>query len=126
MSATMHNPSQYAEKLPATNPDRIPREAPPSCADTTTSFTCRDSTEVKAFTSSGMSAPASVPHEIMIDNFHHCVSSCPSTGITKYEMTKVRMIETIEVIHTSEVRGDSKFISFADPYRAFAIAPFRK
>jgi hypothetical protein len=32
----------------------------------------------------------------------------------------------IEVIHTREVSGASKFISLADPYRAFAIAPFRK
>src|ERR1035441_11070353 len=35
-------------------------------------------------------------------------------------------IEIIEVSHTSDVRGASKFISFAEPYFALAIAAFRK
>ena len=35
-------------------------------------------------------------------------------------------METIEVIQTSEVSGASKFISFAFPYFALAIAPFKK
>src|SRR5256885_6534791 len=69
--ATMVNPNQYAEKLPATKPERIPSDAPPSRADVTTSFVCRDSTEVKTFTSSGIIAPASVPHEIIVASFHH-------------------------------------------------------
>src|SRR5215469_5520138 len=104
----------------------MPRDAPPSCAETTTSFTCRDSTDVNAFTSSGMTAPAKVPQEMITASFHHCVLSWPSTGITKYEITNVRMIDTIDVIHTSEVSGASKFISFAEPYRPFAMAAFRK
>ena len=37
--ATMLKPSQYAEKFPATKPDRMPSEAPPSSADFTTSCT---------------------------------------------------------------------------------------
>src|ERR1035438_3833268 len=36
------------------------------------------------------------------------------------------LIEIIEVSHTSEVSGASKFISFAEPYFALAIALFRK
>ena len=36
------------------------------------------------------------------------------------------LIEMIEVSHTSEVSGASKFISFAEPYFALAIAPLMK
>ena len=54
-------PSQYALKLPATRPERIFSDGPPSRDDVTTSRTWRDSVEVNTFTSSGMSAPASVP-----------------------------------------------------------------
>src|SRR5271156_64732 len=82
---TMVNPSQYAEKFPATKPERIPRDAPPSFADVTTSFTWRDSTEVKALTSSGITAPARVPQEMMEASFHHCVASPPRLGIMRYE-----------------------------------------
>ena len=35
-------------------------------------------------------------------------------------------IEIIDVSHTSEVSGASKFISLAEPYFALAMAPFRK
>src|SRR5271170_637421 len=69
--ATKASPSQYAEKFPATRPDRIPSDAPPSLDEVTTSFTCRDSTEVKTLTSSGISAPASVPQEMIEASFHH-------------------------------------------------------
>src|SRR3954466_1323738 len=39
ISVTMLNPSQYALKFPATNPDRILSEAPPSREAVTTSLT---------------------------------------------------------------------------------------
>src|SRR5947209_8314882 len=45
MSVTMLSPSQYALKLPATNPDRMFSEAPPSRDADTTSLTCPDSTD---------------------------------------------------------------------------------
>src|SRR5437016_8265285 len=70
---TMLKPSQYAEKLPATKPDKILSEAPPSLDDLTTSCTCRDFVEVKTLTSSGMTAPASVPHEMIDASFHQSV-----------------------------------------------------
>ena len=38
----------------------------------------------------------------------------------------VSTIETIEVSHTSDVNGFSKFISAAFPYRALAIASLTK
>jgi len=46
-----------------------------------------DSVEVKILTSSGITAPASVPHEMMVASFHHKVLSPPRTGIIRYETT---------------------------------------
>src|SRR5580658_1672959 len=103
----------------------MPSEAPPSCADLTTSFTWADLVEVKTLTSSGMIAPARVPHEMMADSFHHSVPS-PRSGIITLETIKVKMMETIDVIQTSEVNGVSKSMSSEFAYFALAIAPFRK
>ena len=57
-------------------------DAPPSRADVTTSFTCADVVEVNTFTSSGMMAPASVPHVMTVESFHQSVPS-PSSGISR-------------------------------------------
>src|SRR3954453_17100059 len=121
----MQSPSQYADILPATNPDRIPSEAPPSCAEVTTSCTWAELVDVKTLTNSGISAPASVPHEMIDASFHQIVPS-PRLGIIKYVTTKVRMMDVMDVTHTSEVRGASKSISSEFPYLARAIAPLTK
>src|SRR4030095_10414514 len=97
----------------ATKPDRILSDGPPSFDETTISLTCRDSVEVNTFTSSGMIAPANVPHEIITLNFHQSVVLPPSSGIVRRETINVRTTETIEVIQTSEVSGASKFIRSA-------------
>src|SRR3954468_22709573 len=102
-------PSQYAEKLPATRPDRMFSDGPPSRDDVTTSLTCRDSVDVKTFTNSGMIAPASVPHVMTAESFHHSVPS-PSSGTISFETMNVRITERIEVSHTRNVSGASKFI----------------
>jgi len=60
-------------------------EAPPSCAEVTTSRTCRDSVEVKLFTNSGIRAPARVPQEIIVASFHHCEVSPPRLGMMNAE-----------------------------------------
>src|SRR6476620_4307808 len=83
MSVTMLSPSQYALKLPATNPDRMFSDAPPSCDEVTTSLTCADSVDVNTFTNSGMMAPARVPQVITVDSFHQRLPS-PSAGISTY------------------------------------------
>src|SRR5688500_15164278 len=98
-------PSQYALKFPATRPERMLSEAPPSRDEVTTSATCPDSVEVKIFTSSGMIAPASVPQVMIAESFHHREVSPPMSGIRKKETTKVRATETSEVSHTSDVSG---------------------
>ena len=79
----MLRPSQYAEKLPATKPERMLSDAPPSRDDLTTSCTCREFVEVNTLTSSGMTAPASVPHEMIDASFHQSVPSPSSTGIIR-------------------------------------------
>src|ERR1051325_1424580 len=97
-------------------------EGPPSREDVTTSFTCLDSTEVKTFTSSWMSAPASVPQVMMAESLSHSVVSPPSDGIIRYETMNVRTTDRIEVSHTRNVSGASKFILSALAYRALAMA----
>src|SRR5580765_9049693 len=101
-------------------------DAPPSSDEVTTSRTCRESTEVNTFTSSGMIAPASVPQEMMVESFHLRVASPPRSGMLSLETMKVKIMETKEVIQTSEVRGASKFMSSEWAYFALAMASFTK
>src|SRR5262249_41651509 len=112
MSAMIVMPSQYALKLPATNPERMLSDGPPSRDDITTSFVCRESTEVKTFTNSGMIAPASVPQVMIADSFHHSAPS-PRFGMMSRETMNVRITETIDVSQTRNVSGASKFMRSA-------------
>src|SRR5262245_58677318 len=113
MSAMMVMPIQYELKLPATRPERMLSDGPPSFEDAKTSRTCADSVDVKILTSSGMMAPASVPQLMISDSFHQSVGSPPMFGISSRDTTNVRMTETIEVSQTSDVSGASKFIASA-------------
>src|ERR671923_2765428 len=107
MSTIIVIPSQNALKFPATNPDRMFSEAPPSRDDVTISRVCRDFTDVNTFTNSGMMAPASVPQVMTSDSFHHNDGSPPRFGIKRRDTTKVRPTDTNEVSHTSVVSGAS-------------------
>src|SRR5258708_9082198 len=124
--ATMLIPSQYAEKLPATRPERMLSEEPPSSDDVTTSFTCAECTDVKTFTSSGMTAPANVPQEMMLESFHQSVESPPNSGIINLYTTKVMPMATIEVSQTTEDRRVSKLMVSELPYLALAMASLTK
>src|ERR1043165_9177045 len=88
ISNMMVMPSQYALKLPATRPERMLSDGPPSRDDVTTSWVCRDSVDVNTFTNSGMIAPASVPHVMTADSFHHSVPS-PRSGMIILETMNV-------------------------------------
>src|SRR6266853_3085619 len=103
-------PNQNALKFPATKPDRMFREAPPSRDDVTISRTCRELVEVNTFTNSGIIAPASVPQVITSDNFHHSVGSPTTLGIRSRDARNVSAPDTSEVSHTSDVSGASKFM----------------
>src|ERR1044071_6889657 len=86
MSTMIVMPNQNALKLPATRPERMLSDGPPSRDDVTTSRTCADSVEVNTFTSSGITAPAKVPHVMIEASFHQSVAASgpvPSTGIMK-------------------------------------------
>lgn len=71
MRPTTVMPSQKAEKLPATTPERMLRLAPPWREERTVSRTCWEAVEVKTLTSSGMRAPASVPQVMMVARRSH-------------------------------------------------------
>src|SRR5438132_11054762 len=101
------SPKQNALKFPATKPDRMFSEAPPSRDEVTISRTCREVTDVKTFTNSGMMAPAKVPQVMTRDSFHHRVGSPPRCGISRREARKVSATETNDVSHTSVVSGAS-------------------
>ena len=64
-------PSQKAEKLPATNPERTFSEAPPCLEALTTSSQWRDLVEVNTLVNSGIKAPAMVPQLMMMERAHH-------------------------------------------------------
>src|SRR5262249_26475384 len=100
-------------------------EAPPSSDEMTTSRTCADSVDVNTFTSSGITAPASVPHVMTVESFHHNEPS-PSVGISRYDAAYVSVIETNEVSQTRRVSGASKFMWSALAYWAFDIASFTR
>src|SRR5688572_2916432 len=116
ISAMMVSPIQYALKLPAVKPDRMLSDAPPSRDDVTISRTCREPVDVNTLTSSGITAPAIVPQLMISDSFHQRVVSPPSEGIMARETTNVRTTETIDVSHTSDVSGCSKFMRSALAY----------
>ncbi len=96
-------PNQNALKFPATNPERMFSDAPPSRDEMTISRTCRELVEVKTFTNSGIIAPASVPQVMTSDSFHQSVGSPPSVGIKSHDARNVRATETTEVSQTSVV-----------------------
>src|SRR3954470_1819079 len=99
-------PSQYALKLPATNPDRMLSDAPPSRDEVTTSLTCADFTDVKTFTSSGIIAPARVPQVMTAESFHHNDPS-PRSGSSRRETRNVSATDASDVSHTDDVSGAS-------------------
>ena len=100
-------------------------EAPPCSEDFTTSLTWADFVDVNALTSSGISAPARVPHEMMMDSCHQRFESTPLPLSRNEEHANVSTIDTTEVIHTSELSGFSKSKSSV-PYERLAQASLTK
>src|SRR5262245_21943704 len=101
-------PFQNTEKLPATRPERIVSDAPPSRDAATISLVWREPELVNALVSSGISAAASVPQEIIVESFHH--SPPPRVPSIHFDTTNVTAIESREQSHTRLVRGASKLI----------------
>src|SRR5208282_2526342 len=110
MRTMMHRPIQKAEKLPATKPERMLREAPPCLEQLVTSLTWRELVLTKTLVNSGMSAPATVPQLMMTDKTHHksgCATPAPSLKSPNRNLLarKVTPMETAEVIQTKWVNG---------------------
>src|SRR5947208_16814632 len=108
MRTTMVMPSQNALKLPAMRPDKMLSEAPPSREEVTTSLTWLDSVDVKILTSSGMIAPASVPHVMTVESLHHSVPA-PRSLTRTHEATYGIATARNDVSHATPVRRASKF-----------------
>src|SRR5689334_25401630 len=107
-SPAMVRPFQNTEKLPATRPDRMFSDGPPSRDAATISRVWREFELVNTFVSSGMSAAASVPHEMMLDSFHH--RPPPRSDSIHLDTMYVTAMERSDVSHTSVVSGASKSI----------------
>ena len=101
---------QNTEKLPATRPDRMVSEAPPSRERGHDLATWRECELVNTLVSSGISAAASVPHEMMVESFHHRPVGRGRASIQPFDAAKVTTIDSSEVSHTRLVSGASKSI----------------
>src|SRR5215471_3288849 len=99
--ASIAKPSQYPLKFPATKPERMLSDAPPSRELVTISRTWRELVEVKTLTNSGIRAPARVPQLITVASLHQSVASPARFGIMKELIRYVSAIESSEVSHTS-------------------------
>src|SRR5256885_2588648 len=109
----MTRPIQKAEKLPATKPDRIFKEAPPCLEELVTSRTCLELVLTKILVNSGMSAPATVPQLMIIESTHQrsaCAAPVASLKSPRSSLLamNVMAMETAEVIQTRCVNGASK------------------
>src|SRR5690349_6441110 len=103
-------------------PDRMVSEAPPSRVAATISRTWRELLLVNALVSSGINAAARVPHEMMVESFHH--SPAPRSASIQRDTAKVTRIEMIEVSHTRLVSGASKSIFSLVAFWLRKTAPF--
>src|SRR5262245_23982358 len=113
-------PFQKALKLPATMPERIVSDAPPSREAVTISCTCLECELVKTFVNSGMSTAARVP-QLMIDASCHqrCgkgLSPTVRSLISSQLMKNDVLMQRIDAIQIRRVSGCSKSNSFRPAY----------
>src|SRR4051812_48052378 len=126
ISPAISMPFQKALKLPATMPDRIVSDAPPSREAVTISFTCLEWELVKILVNSGMSTAASVPQLMMVASCHQRLGkfvpptfrSAMSSQLMKYDVEMHR----IDAIQMRRVKGSSKLNSFLPRYCPSEIA----
>src|SRR5438046_7164040 len=99
-------------------------EAPPSLEAVTTSLTWREWALVNTLVNSGITAAASVPHEMMTESVNHrLLPRFPSRSL---DATKVTTIEKMEQTHTRLVSGASKSILSLPVFWPRATAPFTR
>src|SRR3954462_7638888 len=126
----MSMPFQKALKLPATMPDRMVSEGPPSRDAVTISWTCLECELVKTLVNSGMSTAARVP-QLMIDASCHHIWSYLTPPTARSRMSSQLIPNEVEMhriaaIQISRVSGASKSNSFRCPYCFSEMAWFTK
>src|SRR5438093_5092555 len=122
----MSMPFQKALKLPATMPERMVSDAPPSREAMTISWTCLECELVKTLVNSGMSTAASVP-QLMIEASCHqscgkALSATVKSRIRSQLMPKEVVMHRTDAIQISRVSGCSKSNSLRPLYFASEIA----
>src|SRR3954466_2504018 len=112
MSAAISRPIQKTLKLPATIPERIVREEPPSRDAVTISWTCLEWELVKILVNSGMSTAASVPQLIIAASCPHRLGyAVPPTFKSLMSSQLIRNdveMHSIDAIQIRRVSGASK------------------
>src|SRR5436309_15953913 len=101
----MQRPIQTADMLPATKPERMFSDAPPCLEQFVTSRTCRELVLTNTLVNSGISAPATVPQLMIIDNTHQSAGwATPAASVKSPSSSllarKVTPIDTAEVSQT--------------------------
>src|SRR5437763_16926188 len=126
MREAMSMPFQKALKLPATMPERIVSEAPPSRVAVTISWTCLECELVKTLVNSGMSTAGRVPQLMIVDSCHHRFGSCvPPTDRSLISSQLIRNdveMHRMEAIQIRRVSGCSKSKSVLPAYCFSEIA----
>ena len=105
-------------------PDRMVSEAPPSLDADTISATCREWELVNTLVNSGITAAASVPHEMMTGSVSHRLP--PSEPSIQRDAANDTTIDRIEHTHTRPVSGASKLILSLCAFWERATAPFTR
>src|SRR5262245_11909008 len=118
-------PFQNALKLPATMPERIVSDAPPSRDAVTTSATCFECELVNTLVNSGISTAANVPQLMIVASCHHsrgsAVPAISRSRISSQLMPNDVVMHRMEAIQIRRVSGASKLKSFTPRYFASLI-----
>src|SRR5438552_14929237 len=140
MRLAMSRPIHRALKLPATRPERIVSDAPPSRDAVTISWTCFEWELVKTFVNSGMSTAASVPQLMIVASCHQrdgigtMTAAAPPTGGFVIDRSPIRsqlmpnevVMQRIAAIQIRRVSGCSKSKNFIPAYLALEMASLMK
>src|SRR5262249_17815543 len=126
ISAAISMPFQKALKLPATMPDRIVSDVPPSREAVTISWTCLECELVKILVNSGMSTAARVPQLIIVASCHQSWGSAlpPTSRSCRSSQLMPNDVEMhkIDAIQMRRVSGASKLKSLRPLYWDSEIA----
>src|SRR3990167_8483071 len=121
----MRMPFQNAENEPATMPERIVNEAPPSREAVTISCTCLEWEEVKILVNSGIRKAPMVPQAMIEASFHQSVGS-ERSPTRRYDIPYEVEIQSTVAIMMRRVRGSSKLNSFKFLYLLSEMALLMK